>query len=62
MNNEKSVYKKIDTTDEVVDCPDGVCPVPWATDTSGDNIDNNAWSNYLEKHREIQAAVEISRF
>jgi len=35
------------------ECPGGVCPVPWATDTSGDNIENKAWSNYIEKHREV---------
>ena len=47
------MYKKIDTTDEVMDCPGGICPVPWATDTSGDNVDNKAWSTYIDKHREV---------
>ena len=47
------MFEPIDTTNEPTDCPDGVCPVPWATDTSGDNIDNPAWSKYLNKHREI---------
>jgi len=48
------VYKKIDTTDELMDCPGGVCPVPWATDTSGeDTIDSKAWSTYLDKHYEV---------
>jgi len=54
IDSKESVYKKIDTTDEeVTDCPGGVCPVPWATDTSGDQVDNQAWSNYLDKHREV---------
>ena len=33
------MYEKLLPVDdfEVSDCPDGVCPVPWATDTSGDD-------------------------
>ena len=49
----KILFDPIDTTNQPTDCPDGVCPVTWATDTSGDNLDNKAWSTYLDKHREI---------
>ena len=45
------------------ECPGGVCPVPWATDTSGDNVDNTVKDlrfgqkliagPYIEKHREV---------
>ena len=24
--------------EEILDCPGGICPVPWATDTSGDDL------------------------
>lgn len=27
-----------DVIEEFSDCPGGVCPVPWATDTSGDDV------------------------
>ena len=37
----------------MTDCPGGVCPVPWATDTSGDDKPSSAWNNYIEKHKEI---------
>ena len=53
------MFDPIEPTDSInieVECPDGVCPVPWATDTSGDNIDkipSPAFENYLDKHREI---------
>jgi len=54
IDPNEPVQKKIDTTDEeLMDCPGGICPVPWATDTSGDNVDNKAWSTYIDKHREV---------
>lgn len=41
----------------VSDCPGGVCPVPWATDTSGDQEEEEepkkAWDTYIEKHQEV---------
>tara|TARA_R100000084_G_scaffold107855_2_gene68986 strand:- start:3437 stop:3799 length:363 start_codon:yes stop_codon:yes gene_type:complete len=49
----------------VSDCPGGVCPVPWAVDTSGDQEEKElkeeeqkpysekVWNNYVEKHQEI---------
>jgi hypothetical protein len=27
-----------DTKEEIMDCPGGICPVPWAVDTSGDDL------------------------
>ncbi len=41
----------------VSDCPGGVCPVPWATDTSGDEEvkthTEKTWDTYIEKHKEV---------
>ena len=35
-------FEPVGTRDDVIeefsDCPGGVCPVPWATDTSGDDL------------------------
>jgi hypothetical protein len=39
---------------EVMDCPGGVCPVPWATDTSGDDAPKKQWDIYLGKHSELE--------
>jgi len=42
---------------EVSDCPGGVCPVPWATDTSGNDEPaepKSQWDTYIEKHREVE--------
>lgn len=42
---------------EVSDCPGGICPVPWATDTSGDDElikPKSQWDTYIEKHREVE--------
>lgn len=35
----KDLFEPIDTNEltEISDCPGGVCPVPWATDTSGND-------------------------
>ena len=51
---------------EVMDCPGGICPVPWATDTSGDDlkerpvlIDNvNHPSHYTDGGIECIEAIE----
>lgn len=40
---------------EVMDCPDGVCPVPWATDTSGDTVSERQWDVYMGKHLALEA-------
>ena len=32
--------------EEFSDCPGGVCPVPWATDTSGDDIKEDDLVNH----------------
>lgn len=39
----------------VSDCPGGVCPVPWATDTSGDQEEKpkKTWDIYIEKHKDV---------
>ena len=55
-----------DTEGEVMDCPGGICPVPWATDTSGDDlkerpvlIDNvNHPSHYTDGGIECIEAIE----
>ncbi len=42
---------------EISDCPGGICPVPWATDTSGDDEavkPKTQWDTYIEKHREVE--------
>lgn len=40
------------------DCPGGVCPVPWAVDTSGEDSlskteQSSSWDTYLTKHEEV---------
>lgn len=50
------LFEPIDTdkTTDVSECPGGVCPVPWATDTSGDEEEpKKAWDTYIEKHEEV---------
>ena len=57
IDSKESVIREaqqVNFMDEgVMDCPGGVCPVPWATDTSGDNVDFYAGFDYLDKHRKI---------
>ena len=46
---------------EFSDCPGGVCPVPWATDTSGDDIKEdlvNHPSHYTDGNIECIEAIE----
>ena len=45
---------------EVMDCPGGVCPVPWATDTSGDHFVDmvNTPPHYTEGSIECIEAIE----
>lgn len=63
----KSWFEPVTEEEElaVSDCPGGVCPVPWAVDTSGDQEEKElkeeeqkpysekVWNNYVEKHQEI---------
>ena len=52
--------------DKLIDCPGGICPVPWAADTSGDDfkenpdlIDNvNHPSHYTDGGIECIEAIE----
>jgi len=42
---------------EISNCPGGICPVPWATDTSGEDEPvkpKSQWDTYIEKHREVE--------
>ena len=44
-----------------MDCPDGVCPVPWAIDTSGDDVKEdlvNHPSHYNDGGLECIEAIE----
>ncbi len=46
---------------EFSDCPGGVCPVPWATDTSGDDIKEdlvNHPAHYTDGNIECIEAIE----
>ena len=55
-----------DTEAELMDCPGGICPVPWAVDTSGDDVkerpvlvDNvNHPSHYTDGGIECIEAIE----
>ena len=43
---------------EVMDCPGGVCPVPWATkeepkEEKNKTYQEKTWDIYLEKHKEV---------
>lgn len=41
------------------ECPGGVCPVPWAVDTSGEDSSDkterpsSSWDTYINKHEEV---------
>lgn len=40
------------------ECPGGVCPVPWAVDTSGEDSlskteQSSSWDTYINKHEEV---------
>ena len=40
------------------ECPGGVCPVPWAVDTSGEDSSakseqSSSWDTYINKHEEV---------
>lgn len=58
----KSWFEPVTSEEELVvsDCPGGVCPVPWATDTSGDEEEKpkKTWDIYIEKHQEVFADKE----
>ena len=46
---------------EITDCPGGICPVPWATDTSGDHLSEdivNSPSHYTDGAIECIEAIE----
>ncbi len=52
----ESWFEPVNTEEEISDCPGGICPVPWAVDTSGDEeikYDKKIWDNYVKKHEEI---------
>tara|TARA_R100001460_G_scaffold30628_3_gene60439 strand:- start:2533 stop:3039 length:507 start_codon:yes stop_codon:yes gene_type:complete len=50
-------FEPVTSEEEVSDCPGGICPVPWAVDTSGDEneitYDKKVWNDYVKKHEEI---------
>ena len=55
------MFDPIDTTNEPTDCPDGFCPITWATDTSGDHLSEdivNSPSHYTDGAIECIEAIE----
>ena len=56
----ESWFKPLSKEEELMleECPGGVCPVPWAVDTSGEDSSakseqSSSWDTYINKHEEV---------
>tara|TARA_R110001606_G_scaffold132082_2_gene268070 strand:- start:5271 stop:5615 length:345 start_codon:yes stop_codon:yes gene_type:complete len=39
--------------EEILDCPDGICPVPWAKEEPEEKTyQETVWDTYIEKHQQ----------